>query len=82
MPRKPTDNKKMGKKPNRSAIFAFRLTEKDAKALEDRMQLAPVIDIASKEQFARKVVLDFLHNRLIYLNPHDQKINPELELAL
>jgi len=62
-------------------IVAFRIPRSQVALLEDRMAKNRVVNIRSHHQFARKVILDFLGNRCLYLNATDQSNDPALGAA-
>lgn len=61
-----------------SEIVAFRIPKSQVALLEDRMAESRPVNIRSHHQYARKVILDFLGNRCLYLNPNDQSNDPAL----
>lgn len=70
-------------KPRRKArtihphVVSFRLTlqqEKNLKAVHERDS---ALGVKTPNQFARKIVCDFLAGRISYKNPEDRKIDLE-----
>lgn len=67
--------------PNRSTkkrIVVFRLSDDDAAELDKRFRHRPIVGITSSDQLARKVIQDFLRNRIFYLSPDAARGNPEI----
>jgi len=57
-------------------VVAFRIPDNLASNLETKAVEPKIIGIRSGNQFARKLVIDFLAGRLVYLNPADRKRDP------
>lgn len=57
-------------------IVIFRLPLSECTKLDT--QKSPVVGIRSRNQFARKLILDFLENKLVYLNQSHRLANPSL----
>jgi hypothetical protein len=62
-----------------TTVIAFRVAAKDAMALDDRAEANRIVNVRSGNQFARKIVLDFLKGRLIYVSRVDQLRDPMLD---
>jgi hypothetical protein len=60
-------------------IISFRLDKTMADKLSRKFDgWPPIMDIRSTNHFSRKILLDFLNGRLVYLNPKDAKQNPNM----
>ena len=59
-------------------IVAFRLDGTHGQDLDRVAIKNKIVGIASGNQLARKLVLDFLQGRLLYPNPDDLHRNPNL----
>lgn len=83
--RQETKTKRHDKRPglngkvSKSCIIHFRLTQEQAKALEDRLDSASIVDVSSGNQLARKFTLDVLAGRLVYKEKAFANANPDLE---
>ena len=53
-------------------VVSFRITDKQEKTLDAIQDRDPVINIKSRNQYARKIVSDFLAGRLVYKNAKDR----------
>jgi hypothetical protein len=61
---------------NKTGVLIFRLPTSDDNKLGTKLSKNPIIGIKSKNLFARKIILDYLHGRLIYLDPAAATDNP------
>jgi hypothetical protein len=70
----------MSKAPreNKTGVFIFRLPTSQSDKLKKQFEERPIVGITSENLFARKIILDYLSGRLIYLNPELRKDNPLL----
>ena len=60
-------------------IISFRLDNIMAEKLSQKFNdWPPIMDIKSKNHFSRKILIDFLKGRLVYLNPQDVRENPNM----
>lgn len=50
-------------------VVSFRVTVKQQKMLDAIQERDPVVNIKSRNQYARKILSDFLAGRLEYKNP-------------
>lgn len=73
----------MAKKPreNKTGVYIFRLPTSDDKKLDDQFQGRKIVGIASKNLFARKIILDYLSGQLVYIDPAARLDNPLLKKA-
>ena len=55
-----------------STAVIFRLNKADHSALQEKVDTLKIIKVRSRGQFARKIVVDYLRGRLVYLRPEDQ----------
>ncbi len=62
-----------------TTVIAFRVAAKDAATLDARSEADRIVNVRSGNQMARKIVLDFLKGRLIYVNPNDRHRDPALD---
>ena len=53
-------------------VVSFRITAKQQKMLDVIQDRDPVVGINSRNQYARKILSDFLAGRLDYKNPKDK----------
>jgi len=53
-------------------VVSFRITSKQQKMLDAIQDRDPVVGIDSRNQYARKILSDFLAGRLEYKNPKDR----------
>jgi hypothetical protein len=53
-------------------VVSFRITAKQQKMLDAIQDNDPVVGIDSRNQYARKILSDFLAGRLEYKNPKDR----------
>ena len=56
----------------RPTVVSFRITTKQQKTLDAIQDRDPVVNIKSRNQYARKVLSDFLTGRLVYKNAKDR----------
>jgi len=66
------------KKPRKSEPIAFRLNTDEDRLLSEKFGEQPVIGIDSLDKYARKLVVDVLRGKAVYLNPDDRFANPSL----
>jgi len=59
-------------------VIAFRIPDETGDELDKSAETTPVPGVRSGNQLARKLVLDFVHGKLIYLNPIDRLNDPSL----
>lgn len=72
----------MTTKSNKSHVVSFRLEEKDHNRLVKAAADHRVIGASSAPQFARKLAQDYVDGKLMYLNPGDSKLSPDVVRAL
>lgn len=58
--------------------IAFRLDADSDDKLSEQFGETPVVGIDSVDKFARKLVIDVLKGKAVYLNPEDRMANPSL----
>lgn len=63
-------------------VVAFRLPETLAIELDKQAQSSMVVGIRSGNQFARKLVIDFLAGRLHYLSKGDRTHDPVVDVVV
>lgn len=61
-----------------TGVVSFRLKPKEQRQLTKALSENPVIGVRSKNQYARKLVQDFLNGSLVYLNPNSVTKNSAL----
>lgn len=66
----------MSRRESKDRVIAFRLSPKLADKLKTVSERNRIIAIRSGNQFARKVIIDFLESRLTYPNSSDRDQNP------
>lgn len=59
-------------------VIAFRVTEAQLKEIEDRFKAAPPVGIRSVGMQARKLMFDWLNQRLAYKSKKEEKQAPEM----
>lgn len=67
-----------GKRQRKADPIAFRLDVDNNDKLEKRLKEKSIIGINSVDKLARKLVIDALSGKLVYLNPADKFANPAL----
>jgi hypothetical protein len=60
-------------------VVAFRVKSTEATALDKHSKKSKIVNVRSGHQLARKIVLDFLKGRLVYVNREDMLVDPKLE---
>ncbi len=60
---------------SRTDVISFRVTKQHVDTLTKRFDECAIPCINSPKQLARKVLCDFLANRLVYTNPEDAKFD-------
>jgi hypothetical protein len=66
------------KRARKGEPIAFRLDAGNDSLLATQFKETPVIGIDSVDKFARKLVIDVMRGRAVYLNPDDKFANPQL----
>lgn len=68
----------MAKKPreNKTGVYIFRLPTSRSEQLDAQFKKLPIVGIDSVNLFARKIVIDYLLGRLVYLDPRSREDNP------
>lgn len=61
-----------------TSIVTFRVPTAKVQALESRMGKRPIVGIGSTHQYARKLFIDFVDNKVVYLNQTDAIEDPAL----
>lgn len=64
------------KKELAEEVVAFRLAKTRVKKLRDDVAAHKIVGVGSAHQLCRKVVVDFLDGKLIYLDQRDRYSNP------
>jgi hypothetical protein len=62
----------------RDRVIAFRIKEPKAEVLDNQATSSRIVNVRSGNQLARKVILDFIAGKLVYLNPGDRHRDPTL----
>lgn len=62
-------------------VVAFRIPTGKGERLDAMADEMQVVNVSSGNKLARKVVLDFLGGRLVYLNSNDRQNDPVLALS-
>lgn len=80
MPKKAKDTtpKPSLEKALRPTVISFRITEAQTVKLNTTFENEPALGVRSSNQYARKVVADFLAGRLVYKNPEHRKKDLDL----
>ena len=65
-------------KSSRPTVVSFRITEDQTKKLGQVFDRDGAVGVRSTNQYARKILADFLANRLVYKNPADRKKDLDL----
>ena len=68
MPKFVTENEEL------SQIVIFRLNKADATTLSEQVATLKIIKVGSVGKFCRKLVVDYLRGRLVYLNAPDKHV--------
>lgn len=63
-------------KETKDQIVAFRVPSAKHQRLEDALETANVPGVDSANKMARKILLDYLDGKMVYLNPRDSKRQP------
>jgi hypothetical protein len=68
----------MAKKPreNKTGVYIFRLPTSRVAELDAQFKKQPIVGITSENLFARKIIIDYLLGRLVYLDPRSRGDNP------
>ncbi len=64
--------RKADKNTVKPTVISFRITAAQTKTLDAIRTRQQVIGIKSSNQYARKILSDFLAGRVVYKNPKDQ----------
>jgi hypothetical protein len=67
-------------KDNKIGVYIFRLPKSKDDSLVDVFTRRRIVGVTSKHQFARKLVMDYLSGRLVYLKSSDANDNPLISL--
>lgn len=70
---KSTTSKPVAEKELRPTVISFRITEAQTEKLTANFENDSALGVRSHNQYARKVVADFLAGRLVYKNPEHRK---------
>lgn len=70
---KSTTPKLSPEKSLRPTVISFRITEAQTEKLHENFENDSALGVRSSNQYARKVVADFLAGRLVYKNPEHRK---------
>jgi hypothetical protein len=65
-------------KEPRTAIVSFRLRKTEADALMRDLRERPIAMVKSVKQFARKLTVDYVHGRLVYVVSADRQVDPDV----
>ena len=57
----------------RTSIVSFRLREEESASIKRDLQQHPIPGIKSFKQFTRKLLLDYVQGKLVYINPYDKR---------
>jgi len=63
---------------SKSQLIIFRVRAAAGTKLEQMLQERKIVGIKSSNQYARKILTDFLEGRLAYANPDHALLNPDL----
>ena len=63
-----------------SSIVTFRVPTNRVNKLQSKMTRKPIVGINSTHQFARKLFLDFIEGKVVYLNSTDFSEDPSMGL--
>jgi len=63
---------------SKSQLIIFRVRSNSGAKLAKTMQERKIVGIKSVNQYARKILIDFLEGRLKYENPEHADLNPDL----
>lgn len=61
----------------RDVIVSFRLRSSEIEALGSDLETMPAAGVKSVRQYARKLVIDYARDRLVYVNPMDRLIDSD-----
>lgn len=59
----------------RPIVISFRLTEAQVKQLQDIVANKPIVGLSSHNRLCRKVITDYLADRLTYKDKNDARID-------
>ncbi len=59
-------------------VVSFRLTSAQHTLMVDGISKNPIVGIRSENQYARKLVCDFLAGKLVYTKPSDRLIDSDI----
>ena len=65
-------NKLKAKRKSRPDVVSFRITTQQSKAMNELFNSSEATGVNSANQFARKVVCDYIAGRVVYPNPSDK----------
>jgi len=63
----------------KDSVIAFRVTGAEFQRLLAEVEKPRIVGIASPNDFARKLILDFFAHRVVYLTRQDRIANPSLK---
>lgn len=66
----------------RSVVVSFRLRKTEADVLFQNLRDKPIANVDSVKQFARKLTLDYLHGRTVYVVAADRRVDPDVRRNL
>ncbi len=59
-------------------VISFRLTQAQHGKMVTDIDKAPIVGVKSENQYARKIVRDFLAGKLVYKNPNDRLMDTDI----
>lgn len=77
-PKKSKTVKARKQRMTRPNVISFRVTDTQIKTLDAVHERDPAFGIKTSNQYARKILCDYLAGRLGYLDPADKKKNFDL----
>ena len=64
-------------KEARSEVIIFRLRKSHFDSLVKEHRAIKVRNVNTENQFVRKLVIDFVSGRLVYMSPPDRELTPD-----
>ncbi len=64
---------------NKTGVYIFRLPTSDDVTLGNQFKNRKIVGITSKNLYARKLILDYLSGKLVYIDTASREDNPLLK---
>lgn len=68
----------MSSKERKDTVMSFRVPSASKEWLAKDLAASPIVAVPSANRFCRKIVLDYISGKLVYTNPADRAIDPDV----